>query len=70
MTPGVYVALHRWLGTEFGPGRLFKVGHSADLGARPLDSAYATHLRRGERTTPIAGPVAPQRGAAVPLGRC
>ena len=47
MTPGVYVALHRWLDSEFGPGQLFKVGHSADLGARLLDSAYATCFPAG-----------------------
>ena len=47
MPPGVYVALHRWLDTEFGPGQLFKVGHSADLGARLLDSAYATCFPAG-----------------------
>ena len=47
MPPGVYVALHRWLDSEFGPGQLFKVGHSADLGARLLDSAYATCFPAG-----------------------
>src|SRR4051812_13193523 len=40
--PGVYIAHHRWLDAEHGPGALHKVGHTGDLGARLGDSAYVT----------------------------
>jgi superfamily II DNA or RNA helicase len=45
--PGVYIAHHRWLDTEFGVGQLFKVGHTGDLGARLTDGAYVTCFPSG-----------------------
>lgn len=41
-SPGLYVAHHRWLDCEHGPGQLHKVGHTKDLGARLHDDAYVT----------------------------
>lgn len=40
--PGFYVAHHRWLDTEFGPGSLYKVGFTGDLRRRLADDAYVT----------------------------
>jgi hypothetical protein len=46
---GVYIAHHRWLDLDYGPGQLYKVGHTADLGARLGDGAYATCFPPGWR---------------------
>lgn len=48
-TCGVYIAHHRWLDLDYGPGQLYKVGHTADLGARLGDGAYATCFPPGWR---------------------
>jgi superfamily II DNA or RNA helicase len=40
--PGVYIAHHRWLDHDYGPGAQLKVGHTGDLGARLCDGAYTT----------------------------
>jgi superfamily II DNA or RNA helicase len=48
-TAGLYIAHHRWLDAEFGPGQLHKVGHTGDLGARLTDGAYATCFPAGWR---------------------
>jgi superfamily II DNA or RNA helicase len=39
---GLYVAHHRWLDADYGPGNLHKVGHTGNLSARLNDSAYVT----------------------------
>lgn len=44
---GLYVAHHRWLDVECGPGRLHKVGHTGNLGGRLNDSAYVTNFPPG-----------------------
>jgi len=46
---GLYIAHHRWLDLDYGPGQLFKVGHTSDLGARLGDSAYVTCFPPGWR---------------------
>lgn len=40
--PGFYVAHHRWFDAEYGPGGLYKVGHTDDLRRRLVDSGYTT----------------------------
>ena len=42
MQPGLYIAHHHWLDSDYGPGQLYKVGHSGVLGMRLNDSAYVT----------------------------
>jgi superfamily II DNA or RNA helicase len=39
---GLYIAWGRWLDVEYGPGQLYKVGHTGNLGSRLNDSAYVT----------------------------
>jgi superfamily II DNA or RNA helicase len=39
---GVYITWHRWLDVDYGPGNLYKVGHTGNLSARLNDSAYVT----------------------------
>jgi hypothetical protein len=39
---GVYITHHRWLDIDYGPGNLYKVGHTGNLSARLNDSAYVT----------------------------
>jgi superfamily II DNA or RNA helicase len=41
-TCGTYVAWGKWLDHEFGPDRLYKVGHTGDLFRRLEDSSYVT----------------------------
>ena len=45
--PGFYIAHHRWLDAEAGPGALHKVGHSGDLRRRLSDSSYVTCFAPG-----------------------
>lgn len=49
MQAGLYIAHHRWLDAEYGPGRLHKVGHTGALGRRLCDGAYATAFAPGWR---------------------
>jgi hypothetical protein len=44
---GFYVAWGRWLDCEFGPDRLYKVGHTGDLGRRLTDSDFTTCFPAG-----------------------
>jgi superfamily II DNA or RNA helicase len=45
--PGFYVAHHRWLDAEEGPGRVHKVGMTGDLQVRLCDDAYTTCFPEG-----------------------
>jgi superfamily II DNA or RNA helicase len=47
--PGFYVAHHPWFDTEYGAGRLYKVGHTDDLRRRLVDGGYTTCFTPGFR---------------------
>lgn len=45
--PGVYLAWHRWLDAEAGPGATWKIGMTESLGDRIHDSSYVTCFPEG-----------------------